>query len=78
MHHIEHKQSEDDHQKTGKKQRETSWKSKDAENSLIQEDSWEWKDSLIAHRKDHDQNDDELTVKRKHAELISRMLMQVV
>ncbi len=34
MHHTEHKQSEDDHQKTDKEQCKTSWRSKDAENSL--------------------------------------------
>ena len=78
MHHTEHKQSEDNHQKIDKKQRETSWRSKDAENSLTQKDSQEWKDSLITHCKDYDQNDDKLTAKCEHAELISRTLMQVV
>jgi len=78
MHYTEHKQSEDDHQKTSKEQRKTSWRSKDTENSLTQKDSWEWKNSLVAHHKDHNQNDDKLTTKHKHAKLISRMLMQVV
>ena len=77
-HHTKHKQSENDHQKTDKEQCKTSWRFKDAENSLIQENSWEWENSLITHHKDHDQNDDKLTAKCKHAELISRMLMQVV
>ena len=76
--HTEHKQSENDHQKIDKEQRKTSWRSNDAENSLTQEDSWEWKDSLIAHRRDHDWNDNELTTRRRHAKLISRMLMQIV
>ncbi len=78
MHHIEHKQSENNHQKTDKEQRKTSWRFKDAENSLTQEDSWKWEDLLIAHRRDHDQNNDELITKHRHAELISRMLMQIV
>ncbi len=78
MHHTKHKQSEDNHQKIDKKQRKTSWRFRNAENSLTQEDSWEWKDSLITHRRDRDQNDDESTTKRRHAELISRMLMQIV
>ncbi len=78
MHHTEHKQSEDDYQKINKEQRETSWKSKNAENSLTQKDSWKWKDSLIIYCKDRDQNDDELTTKCKHVKLISRMFMQIV
>ena len=78
MHHTEHKQSENDYQKINKEQRKTSWRFKDAENSLTQEDSWKWKDSLITHCRDHDQNDDKLTIKRRHAELISRMFMWVV
>ncbi len=78
MHHIEHKQLKDNHQKIDKKQCEILWRFKDAENSLTQEDSWEWEDSLITHCKDCNQNDDESTVKHEHAELISRMLMQIV
>ena len=78
MHHNEHKQSENDYQKIDKEQHETLWRSKDVENSLTQKDSWKWKDSLITHCKDCNQNNDKLTTKRKHAELISRMLMQVV
>ncbi len=78
MHHIKHKQSEDNHQKIDKEQCKTSWRFKDAENSLIQEDNWKWKDSLIAHHKDRDQNDNESTTKHKHAEFILRMLMQIV
>ncbi len=54
MHYIEHKQSEDDHQKTDKEQRKTSWRFKDAENNLTQEDSWKWENSLIAHCRNHD------------------------
>ncbi len=51
-HHIEYKQSEDDHQKTDERQCKTSWRFKDSENSLIQKDSRKWKDSLIAHYRD--------------------------
>ncbi len=78
MHHIEHKQSENDHQKIDKKQCKTSWRFKDVENSLTQKDSWKWKDSFIAHHKDCNWNDDKSTTKHKYAELISRMLMQIV
>ena len=34
MHHIEHKQSKDDHQKIDERQCKTSWRFKDVENSL--------------------------------------------
>ncbi len=78
MHHIEHKQSENDHQKIDKKQCKTSWRFKDVENSLTQKDSWKWKDSFIAHHKDCNWNDDKSTTKHKYAELILRMLMQIV
>ena len=78
MHHIEHKQSENNHQKIDKKQHKILWKFRNAENSLIQEDSQEWENSLITHHKDCNQNDDESTTKCKHAEFISRMFMQIV
>ncbi len=77
-HYIKHKQSEDSHQKIDERQCKTSWKFKDAENSLTQKDSWEWEDSLITHHKDCNQNDDKSTIEHKHARFISRMLMQIV
>ncbi len=45
---------------------------------MTQEDSRKWKDSFIAHCKNHDWSDDELTNERKHAELVSRMCMQAI
>ncbi len=78
MHHTEHKQSEDDHQKIDERQCKTSWRFKDVKNSLTQEDSWKWKDSLITHCRDCNQNDDELTIEHEHAKLVSRMLMQII
>ena len=45
---------------------------------MTQESSWKWEDSLVAHCRDCNQSNDELTNERKHAKLVSRMLMQTV
>ena len=62
MHHSKHQQSENDHQKINKWQRETLQESWDSKSSMIYKNNQQQKDSLFAHCESNHRNNDESTI----------------